>query len=78
VAELLLANKAEVNARDNNGATPLHYAAIGSHKDVVELLLANKAAVNARDKDGRTPLNYAVLKGIGAVAGSLRQHGGHE
>ena len=49
VAELLLANKAEVNAKDNNGWTPLHLAAPKGHKDVAELLLANKAEVNAKD-----------------------------
>jgi ankyrin repeat protein len=38
VAELLLANKAEVNAKDKNGWTPLHWAAQGGHQDVAELL----------------------------------------
>ena len=57
VAELLLANKAEVNAKDNNGVTPLHLAAFNGHKDVAELLLANKAEVNAKDNDGETPLH---------------------
>jgi ankyrin repeat protein len=38
VAELLLANKAEVNAKDNRGNTPLHLAAAKGHKDVAELL----------------------------------------
>jgi ankyrin repeat protein len=37
-AELLLANKAEVNARDGNGWTPLHIAVLCGNKEVVELL----------------------------------------
>ena len=61
VAELLLANKAEVNAKDNQR---LHDAfALGGdegHKDVAELLLANKAEVNAKDKIGLTPLHWAA------------------
>lgn len=38
VVELLLANKADVNAKADNGATPLDIAAGGGHEDVVELL----------------------------------------
>jgi len=82
VAELLLANKAEVNTRGNiGGVTPLHLAAvnsINSPKDVAELLLANKADVNATNNNGETPLHLAALKGNKEVAELLRQHGGHE
>ena len=60
VAELLLANKADPNAKDNNGATPLHWLANTEHKDIAELLLANKADVNAKDNKGLTPLHWAV------------------
>jgi ankyrin repeat protein len=36
MAELLLTNKAEVNAKDNNGSPPLHQvaAAAGRHSDL--------------------------------------------
>ena len=40
--ELLLAHKAEVNARTNNGETPLHLAAYWAYKDLVKLLLAGR------------------------------------
>jgi ankyrin repeat protein len=68
VAELLLANQAEVNAKDNYGGTPLHAAAVGGYKDVVELLLANKAGVNAKNNDGWTPLHEAAMSGQKDVA----------
>jgi ankyrin repeat protein len=78
VAALLLASKAEVNAKAIAGRTPLHLAAGGGHKDVAKLLLANKADVNAKDNGGQTPLHMAAQNGHKDVAELLRQHGGHE
>jgi uncharacterized protein len=63
VVELLLTNKAEVNAKDNNGGTPLLYATAGGRWNVAQLLLANKAEVNAKDNDGRSPLHWAASMG---------------
>jgi ankyrin repeat protein len=62
-AALLLANKAEVNAKDTGGRTPLHSAVMNNRKDLAELLLANKAEVDARDNSGKTPLHEAAGAG---------------
>ncbi len=61
VAELLLANGADVNARDEGDGTPLHLA---WHEDVAELLLAAGADVNAKAKNGWTPLHVAWRKNV--------------
>ena len=59
-----------VNAKDANGATPLHRAAnplssgfipaFGNYPETVSLLLNSGAAVNAKDNDGSTPLHDAA------------------
>lgn len=48
MARLLVASKADVNARDNSGQTPLHRAAFCGRADVMAFLLANKATSTRR------------------------------
>ena len=57
----------DVDLKNDNGWTPLHYAAYGGKKEIVELLIAKNANVNAK-VDGRTPLHYAALKGHKEIA----------
>jgi ankyrin repeat protein len=79
IVKLLLANKADVNAKANNksGWTPLRMAVLSGNKDIVELLLAGGADVNARNKD-ETPLRFAESLNRRDIADLLRQHGGLE
>jgi ankyrin repeat protein len=72
-AGILLAHKANVNARDRNGRSALEDAVYSSqNRDalaVAELLLGNGADVNSLDNEGKTPLNRAkdFAKGFWSV-----------
>mmetsp|Transcript_16790 Transcript_16790/g.32116 ORF Transcript_16790/g.32116 Transcript_16790/m.32116 type:complete len:298 (-) Transcript_16790:880-1773(-) len=50
----------DVNAQDDVGRTPLHFAVAYNHVDVVQELLNNKAQVDIVDTKNNTPLHYAA------------------
>ena len=59
----------DVNAKDENGVTPLHYAAEGGYNEIVELLIAAGADVHAKgDEAGETPLHNAAYEGHKEIA----------
>jgi ankyrin repeat protein len=65
-----------VNAKDEDGVTPLHEAALWGHNEVAELLIANGAEVNAKDDDDQTALDSAIKDKHTETADLLRKHGG--
>jgi ankyrin repeat protein len=60
VVRLLFAAKADPNAVDFKGATPLMYAAEAGLPEVLRALLAAGADPDAQDAEGRTALMYAA------------------
>ena len=67
---------ADINARDLQGRTPLHYAAErGNKNDGLKTLLALKPDINARDNDGVTPLHLAAARGDADIVKHLLAHG---
>ena len=52
-----------VNAKDSGGHTPIMWAAIGGHVEVLNYLVEHKANINARDRVGHTALMLACREG---------------
>lgn len=61
--EYLISKKADVNAQDSIGATPLHLAIWKGHNSIAVILLEHGASPNAMSKDGMTPLDIAMMQG---------------
>ncbi len=54
---------ADVNQKDENGQTPLHYAAESGYTEVAQTLIERGARVESRDNEGRSPLHLAAETG---------------
>ena len=76
IAELLLQNKADVNAKNSYRFTPLHYASKSGHLEVVKLY--NGADVNTKGSAGNTPLHLAATSGYPKVVETLLKHGARQ
>ena len=84
IADLLIANGANVNAKNESSFTPLHGAAMLGYMEITELLITNGADVNAKLESGEgkgdTPLDMATISDnpndTGETADLLRKHGG--
>jgi ankyrin repeat protein len=77
----LLAQGAEVNARDHQDRTALHYLAAASaieKSQSFELLLAAGAELNATDQAGNTPVQFAKKAGLTGEVSFLKSHGAVE
>ncbi|EFR00861.1 hypothetical protein MGYG_03865 [Nannizzia gypsea CBS 118893] len=65
-------NKVDINAKDNNGMTPLISASRYGHEAIVKILLnTKKVDINAKNKNSMTPLISAACYGNEAIVKAL-------
>ena len=61
VRAILESDERLANQRDESGATPLHYATLNGHRQIVQLLLERGADINSTDSQfGATPAGWAI------------------
>jgi len=60
------------NESDDHGRTPLHWAALNGHKEVVRRLLALDAEAHVKDNYGFLPEHLALLSGHHELHANLR------
>ena len=72
---MLIAQKADVNAPQVDGATALHWAIYRDDEELVDLLIRSGANVKAVNRDGVTPLAMASLYGKPAMILKLLKAG---
>uniref|UniRef100_A0A7R9ZYG5 Uncharacterized protein n=1 Tax=Pyrodinium bahamense TaxID=73915 RepID=A0A7R9ZYG5_9DINO len=74
VVYVLLEVSASIEAVDDLGQTPLHWAARRGFEGMARMLLNRKAAVGSRNLEGVTPLHLAVEQNFGPIVQLLLQH----
>ena len=74
IVDMLLARRADVNARGEEGETALMWAASGGKLDMVKRLIDAGAKILQRDHDGEDALDYALRGNSAPVISLLLPH----
>lgn len=71
----LLAQGADMDARDRHGQTALMLAAHAGHREIAGMLIAHHANLDVTAKFGLSALMLAIVAGHAEIAGMLAQAG---
>lgn len=68
----LIDEGSDLNAKSGNaGFSPLHWAILRDHLDIVDTLVARGADINCKDGSGQSPIEKAAFAGNGWMVGRL-------
>ncbi|XP_065574984.1 serine/threonine-protein phosphatase 6 regulatory ankyrin repeat subunit A-like [Artemia franciscana] len=73
--ECLIQSGTDVNIKNVEGESPLHFAALKGHTRTVEYLIQSGADVNVKNEDGTSPLHFAAVEGHTETVEYLMQSG---
>ena len=71
MVQYLVENGADVNAKNIQNETPVHFASVRDNLPIVNILIRNFANVNAEGFDANTPVHYAAYYGRSDVLQAL-------
>jgi hypothetical protein len=75
ILQFLLRHGADINCRNEYGATPIYWAAWYGHTDTVKCLAQHGADINCGTESGTTPIHWAAWWGHTDTVKCLAQHG---
>lgn len=73
IVQLLCEKSANINDKNANDVTPLHYAALSKKPEIVRYLLGKGANRGAKDNEGKTPADWARSAGSPEVGSLLAE-----
>ncbi|MBA95595.1 MAG: hypothetical protein CMP21_07755 [Rickettsiales bacterium] len=71
ILKRLIDKGGDVNARNQDGITPLDFAIAKGDVEFIKLLIDKGGDVNARNQDGITPLHWVAYKGYEVIVKAL-------